>query len=223
MKVSIVIPCYNEENMIAETISKIDSLVLDKQIIVVDDGSEDRTFDIVKNNFQNVILLRHRINLGKGAALKTGCEAAIKLGADIIVLLDGDGQHQPEVIPQMVDKLQKENLDIIFASRKFNTQKMPHSSLLGNIFFTNLIKFFSRIKVDDVLNGFRAFKVSVYPKLIWEASDYSVETEVIMNTAKNKLKYGQFPIDTIYYDAYKGTTPFTGVKILFNLLKQKFL
>ena len=67
------------------------------------------------------------------------------------------------------------------------------------------------------------FRTSVYPKLAWQSPDYSVETEMIMNVGKNKIKYGEIFIETIYNDKYKGTTPFDGVEVLFRIIKSKFL
>src|SRR3989344_5325813 len=131
MEIFIVIPCYNEEKKIKEVLERINNLKLDKNIIVVDDGSFDGSCSIMENNFKDVFLLKHKINLGKGAALKTGCEAAVKLGADIIVLMDADGQHSPEVIPEMVKKLETENLDVVFGVREINIKKMPLSSFFG--------------------------------------------------------------------------------------------
>lgn len=223
MKVFVVIPCYNEEKRIVEVIKRINNLDLEKKIIVVNDGSSDDSCEAIMNNFKEVLLLEHKINLGKGAALKTGCEAAIKLGADMIVLIDADGQHSPEVIPEMVEKIERENLNIVFGVRKMDTKKMPLVLYFGNKFLTGIVNFFWGVSLSDSQSGFKAFKSSVYDKLLWDAADYSVETEMIINAGKNKLKYGEVLIDTIYNDNYKGTTPFDGIKILINLIKKRFL
>lgn len=220
MRAFIVIPCYNEEKRICDVLKKIASLGLDKKVIVVDDGSSDNSVAIIENNHKDVLLLGHKINLGKGAALKTGCEAAIQLGAEVIILLDGDGQHPPEALPQMLEKIEKENLDIVFGSRKMDTKKMPFILFLGNKFLTSVTHFFSGVFVSDSQSGLRAFKSSVYKKLYWEGVGYSAESEMIMNAGKNNLKYGEIFIDTIYNDNYKGTTPFDGLKILYNIIKK---
>ncbi len=223
MKVFVVIPCYNEKRRIDKVLKRINNLKLEKEIIVVDDGSFDNSREVVKNNFKDVLLLEHSINLGKGAALKTGCEAAVKLGADIIVLIDADGQHSPEVIPEMVKKLEKENLDIVFGIRKMDTEKMPLVLYFGNKFLTAITNFFSGMSVADSQSGLKAFKSSAYEKILWKSADYSAESEMIINVGKNKLKYGEIFIETIYNDNYKGTTPFDGIKILYRIIKSKFL
>lgn len=221
-KLFVIVPCYNEENKIKDILGKIIGLKLDKDIIVVDDGSIDNTAQIVKENFRNIFLLKHRINLGKGAALKTGCEAAIKLGADTIVLMDADGQHQPEIIPKMIRQLREEKLDVVFGARKID-KKMPNLYYIGNIFLTKLINWVSGINIIDSQTGFKVFNSNIYDKILWQSADYFVETEMIINIGKNKLKYGHTFIETIYNDLYKGTTFFDGLKIFFNVLKQKIL
>ena len=91
-RIYAVIPAYNEENNIVPTINNIKKYI--SNIIIVDDGSNDNTYSLLKQNFDNkIIILKHKINLGKGAAMKTGCEAAIKLGAETLIMIDGDGQH----------------------------------------------------------------------------------------------------------------------------------
>ena len=223
MKLAIVTPVFNEEERILGVLKRINNLKLDKKIIVVDDGSFDNSKEVVKNNFKDVLLLKHSINLGKGAALKTGCEAAVKLGANIIVLIDADGQHSPEVIPEMVKKLEKENFDIVFAARKMDIKKMPAVLYFGNKFLTGATNLFAGMSISDSQCGFKAFKASVYDKLAWQATDYSAESEMIINAGKNKLKYKEVFIETIYKDNYKGTTPFDGINVIINLIKKRFL
>src|SRR3989344_7801744 len=111
-KIFIVIPAYNEAQRIGKVLEGAKSYA--SRTIIVDDGSRDATYSAIRENFSEVIALRHKINLGKGAALKTGCDAAIKLGADIIVVMDADGQHKPEDIPRFVDSLERRERDIVF-------------------------------------------------------------------------------------------------------------
>jgi len=220
MKTSIVIPCYNEGERIIETLKRIKRLEFNKKIIVIDDGSTDNTYFKISDNFNDIICLRHKINLGKGAALKTGCDAAILMKTDIIVLMDGDGQHLPEWIPALINKMKAENSDIIFGVRKIG-KKMPLFSFFGNKFLTSTINLLTGYYLTDSQSGFRAFTSVAYKKIYWQSSDYFVETEIIVNAAKHSLKYSQLEIDTIYKDNYKGTTFFDGIKIFINLIRKK--
>jgi len=215
-KTFVIIPAYNEEKNISRVIDGAKEYT--DNIIVVDDGSRDNTFQIAKTLNESAIVLRHKINLGKGAALKTGCEAAINLGAEKLVLMDADGQHDPNDIPKLVDKLEKENLDIVFGARQPN-ENMPTMMFLGNKILTKLINFFLNIKLTDTQTGFKALTSEAYKKLRWHSSDYSVETEMIVKAGKNNLRYGEVSIQTIYKDNYKGTTCIDGIKIFFNLIK----
>lgn len=216
--VFVIIPAHNEGPSLAQLINQAKKYT--KNIIVVDDGSTDDTFFIAQKN--DIIVLRHKINLGKGAALKTGCEAALRLGAKIILFMDADGQHSPDDIPRLIKELEDKSLDIVFGVRKFD-EKMPWLMLLGNKFLTMVTNILTGISLQDTQSGFRAFQTNIYPKIRWQSQDYSVETEIIIRAGKHHLKYSQVPIQTIYKDTYKGTTIFDGIKIFFNLLKFKFL
>ena len=154
------------------------------------------------------------INLGKGAALKTGCDYAVRKGAKHIVALDADAQHNPEDIPRFADKLKK--YDIVFSYRKAS-RKMPFVLRFGNWFISNVVKALYGISLNDTQCGFRAFSGEAYKKIRWNAPDYSMESEMITRAGKQRLKYVQIPIETIYSDKYKGTTVIDGMKIVLNM------
>lgn len=219
-KIVVIIPAYNEEKTIGQVIKEVKNHV--DNIIVIDDGSGDQTYSVAKNSAQNIVVLRHKINLGKGAALKTGCEAALKLNADIIAIMDADGQHSPKDLLKLLNKLQKENLDIVFGMRPMN-KEMPILMRLGNKFLTKTINILFGISIQDTQSGLRTFTKNAYYKIKWLACDYFAETEMIINAAKNRLKYQEVPIETIYHDTYKGTTIFDGIKVFINILKNKFI
>lgn len=205
----VIIPGYNEEKNIAKVIEK--TIKFCKNIVVVDDGSSDSTSE----NAAKAIVLKHIINLGKGAALKTGVEYAIRQGARIIVALDADGQHDPAMIPEFLKTL--DDCDIVFGYRKLSS-RMPLIMRLGNWTINTMTEIIFGIKLKDTQSGYRAFKAKAYRKLRWDATDYFVETEMVANVGKKKLKYKQIPIATIYADKYKGTTVIDGIKIVLNMI-----
>jgi glycosyltransferase involved in cell wall biosynthesis len=207
----VVIPAYNEDLRIGEVIQQVKSFT--KNIIVIDDGSSDKTAEVVKN--LGVTVFRHRINLGKGAAMKTGVEAAFLLGAEVVVLMDADGQHNPKYIPQFLEKI-NEGYDIVFGSRNFSFG-VPLVRFLGNKFGSVLINLLFGIYRSDLLCGFMAFTKKTYLKIKWDSPRYGVETEIVVRTGKNKLKYTEVPIETIYIDKYKGVTILDAIGILFNI------
>ncbi|MDP3970724.1 MAG: glycosyltransferase family 2 protein [bacterium] len=220
MKSIAVIPAYNEEIHLQEVLDKVRSYV--SQVIVIDDGSSDSSFEIADSMGGQVIALQHEINLGKGAALKTGCDAAKKLGADYIICMDADNQHKPESIPKFLDALVDEDIDIVFGARQFN-KDMPFMMFMGNRVLSVIINKLFHIFVHDTQSGYRAFTVDAYDKLKWESSGYEAETEMIVRASEYHLKYAEVDIDTIYHDDYKGTTAIDGIKILLQIIKWKLL
>jgi len=206
-----VIAAYNEEKYIADVIKNA-SRFLDI-IIVVNDGSKDSTSAIARRN--GAIVIDHIINLGKGAAIRTGCDYALGIGAQKIILIDADGQHDPKDIPKFIESL-KDN-DITFGYRTFN-KKMPLVFRLGNTAITQTARILFHVSLNDTQCGYRAFKADAYKKVRWQASDYSMESEMIANVGKARLKYTQIPVETIYAEKYKGTTIFDGMKIMMNMI-----
>ncbi len=210
-----VIPAHNEEKNIAHIVAKTKKYV--HTVMVVDDGSTDATHELAQQ--AGAQTLRHIINLGKGAALKTGCDFAAANGANYLIVLDADAQHDPGEIPRFIQKFHE--YDIIFGYRKLS-QNMPMVLRIGNWLISQAIGKLYHVHLYDTQSGYRAFSAAAYKKIRWDACDYFMESEMIFNVGKNKLRYTQIPIRTIYNDKYKGTTVIDGVKILMNMFLFKF-
>lgn len=208
-----VIPAYNEEKHIEKVV--LESRKYVNKVIVVDDGSKDKTLEIAKK--AGALVLIHTFNLGLGAALKTGCEAALSLGADIIITIDGDCQHDASEIPMLIKGLTENNLDIVFGEREF--QKMPFVKRAGNYFFYLIGKAFFKMPIIDTQTGFRAFTKEAYEKIKWDSPEYSVAFEIVKNCRKNNLKVSICKINTIYIDNEKGTNIIDGLKIFKRIIK----
>ncbi len=208
----IVIPAYNEGEKISKVIERVKKI--SSNIIVVDDGSKDSTRKIAESS--GIIVLSHIVNLGKGAALKTGCDYAIIKGAKLIVALDADLQHKPEDIPRFLDALN--GRDIVFGCRQLTSDKMPAILRFGNNFINKITHILFGMNLKDTQCGFRAFTSEAYKKIRWNATDYSMESEMIANAGKQKLNYAEVAIETVYLDRYKGTTVLDGVKIVMNMI-----
>ena len=210
-KTWVIIPDYNESKNISDVIKKVKKY--SHNIIVVDDGSNDNTYEIAKKN--SVIVIKHIINLGKGAAVKTGCDFALKKGAKKLILIDSDGQHNPSEIHKFLKAL--EEVDIVFGYRQFN-KKMPFVFKFGNNSINFVTKMLYGVNLRDTQCGYRALTTKAYKKARWKSNDYSMESEMIANIGKRHLKYKEIPIQTIYSDKYKGTTIFDGIKIVTNMV-----
>jgi glycosyltransferase involved in cell wall biosynthesis len=209
--VFVIIPAHNEQKHISSVIKKIKKYTA--KIVVIDDGSRDKTFDLAKK--EGVVVLQHIVNLGKGAALKTGCEYALRKGAKGFIFIDADGQHRPEDIPRFLDALNY--VDVVFGSRSMN-RKMPFVLRFGNQFINWVNNILFRINLHDTQSGYRALRANAYKKIRWNSTDYSVESEIVANTGKKRLKYKEITIKTIYSDKYKGTTIIDGIKIVLNMI-----
>lgn len=214
MKTAIIIPCYNEEKHIGELIKKLKKYK--HKIIVIDDGSSDNTYEIAQKN--KVDVLKHIVNFGKGAAVKTACDYAIQKKFDNIILMDGDGQNRSEDIPRILDTLKTSELVITY---RVYDKNMPFVMYFGNRFINWLSALINGKKIKDTQSGFRAFKANIYGKIRWDSADYGLESEMIARAVKHKVAIKQIPIATIYHDSFKGTTIFDGIKIVANILKWK--
>ncbi|HAZ28794.1 MAG TPA: hypothetical protein DCY48_03425 [Candidatus Magasanikbacteria bacterium] len=208
MKTIAVIPAYNEAKHIAEIVSEVKKYVPD--VLVIDDASADATRELAKR--AGATVLRHPINLGKAGAIKTGCDAALSLQAEIIILLDGDGQHDPKHIPEFLAALD-EQTDIVFGSRN-DLNSMPFVRRLGTKMLEISMKRLFHVNILDMQCGYRAFRTRVYALLQWNSNNYHADAEITARVGKNNLRYKEIFIDTIYHDSYKGMTIIDGLTLL---------
>ena len=213
----VIIPAYNEEKLIGRVLRRLKTQAV--EIVVVDDGSKDNTGKVAKEF--GVTVLQHRINLGKGAAMKTGIEFAIRLKPDFVIFMDGDGQHDSKYIPEFCKKIEQ-GFDIVFGARKLS-DKVPFVRFFGNRVGAFIINLLFHIYRSDLLCGYIALTPDAYKKIKWDSSRYGVETEIVARTGKNKLKYEEVSMEAIYNDKYKGVTIMDAIGILFNIPRWKFL
>jgi glycosyltransferase involved in cell wall biosynthesis len=219
MKIFCVIPAYNEKDTIVEVLKAVKPKV--SRVIVVDDGSTDKTFELSKT--QGVIALKHIFNRGQGAALQTGNEYALRHNADIIVHFDADGQFLAEEIKELTAPIEAGQADVVFGSRflgkKTNmpwlkkTIFMPLARLANRIFFG--------VKLSDPQSGFRAMNAKA-AKLIRIKNDGMAHcSEIIGKVFESGLKTKEVPITVIYRIFGQGASG--GLKILKDLIISKLL
>ncbi len=224
--ISIIAPAYNEQETIRDfidTFKKIgDFKNLDYELIIVNDGSKDNTFNILKELKERDKQLRiknHKTNLGFGAALKTGIEAA---KGNIIVTMDSDLTHPPSFVKKLVSYLEKNNLDVCVASRYIKGGGMKNVPFYRVVLsrFANLFFFIFLCPVKDVTSGFKAYSKKIKEIKI-ENKDFSVQIEIMTKLAKEKVKFGEIPF--ILVNREKGQSKFKFLKMLpkytLNVLK----
>lgn len=191
----IVIPAYNEEKVIQDVIREIQAAGY-KNIIIVDDGSHDHTYEKAKE-MPGVVALRHMINRGKGAAVKTGIEAAKLLKAEIVVTLDGDGQHNPSDIEPMLRHIHG-NYDVVLGSRLKNCQDMPKYKIAHNHIGNFLVWMLYGLWVTDSQSGFRAYSHKALHTINTQTDRYEYDSEIVREIYRNKLKFIEIPIEVRY-------------------------
>lgn len=218
MHIFIVIPAFNEEKRIGHVLAEVKKTKL--PVVVVDDGSMDRTFEVAKR--YKVTTLRHKVNLGKGAAMKTGAIAAFKKGADAVLFMDSDGQHSVNDIPKFVKQIKADQAEVYFGRRVID-KKVPAERFLGNKIASLLVFWLYGARVRDILCGFRAITQKAFKLIEWDSLGYEVETEMAIRVGKKNLKFLEIPVEMIYYDSTKGLTLTGGVGIIFEIIKWKLL
>jgi glycosyltransferase involved in cell wall biosynthesis len=223
MSIAIVIPAYNEERHIQTVLSQLPRTVagFSVQPIVVNDGSYDRTSALARQ-VDGVVVVDHCTNLGKGAAAKTGCDAAHRLGAEIFVLMDGDNQHRGEDVDRLLQPLftpEGRPVDGLVVGTRSLAGSMPFMMRAGNRILNGAARTLFDIRTSDTQSGFRAFTRQVYPKIRWASAHYAMETEMLILAVANRVKVHEVAIPTVYHDNYKGTTPLDGLRIFGTLVR----
>jgi len=146
--------------------------------------------------------------------MSTGADYAFSQGADAIIFMDADSQHNPKELEEFKKYLDK-GYDLVFGSRNYG-MRTPMIRFLGNRFASIYINLLFRVYISDILSGYRALTKKAYNLVKWDSTRYGVETEMVARLGKHKkkLSWVEFPIDSIYVDKYKGVTIIDAIKIL---------
>jgi len=215
-KIFVIIPAFNESKILDKLIPEVNASI-EADIVLVNDGSSDNTSEVALK--YGVTVLEHSINRGAGAATFTGILYALEKGAEYIVTLDGDGQHSPSDITNVLKPVLEDNFDISIGSRMIDRKNMPMIRKLFNL-IGNLVTFvLFGIYLNDTQSGFKAFTKKTAELVNVESDGYEFCSEFIREIKRNKLKYIEVPIKTIYteYSLSKGQDFSKGVAILFRL------
>lgn len=222
MKITIVMPAYNEQRVIAKVINGLKREGYN-DIIVIDDGSKDDTAKIAK--YAGAKVFSHPINRGLGGSLGTGIAAALKNHADIIVTFDSDGQHNPKDIKRIIAPIIHKKADAVIGSRMLYPKGMPLIRRIGN-FGLNIITFvLFGIWTTDSQSGLRAFSYYGARKIHIKTNRMEVSSEIIKEIGTTKLRFKEVPIKPIYtkYSMAHGQTNLNGFKIVAKLLLKKMM
>ena len=214
---SVIIPVYNEKSTIARVISRVAALPLNLEIIVIDDCSTDGTRDVLRllSDTESVKIIFKEVNAGKGAAIRTGFEAAT---GDFLVIQDADLEYDPRDIPQLIQPLLKSEADIVYGSR-FIGEELQDESLvhrLGNAVLTGASNLFSGLKLTDMETCYKAFRKEAIAGISISQDRFGIEPELTAKLARRGFKFVEVPIryDSRGYDEGKKI----GIKDLFNAI-----
>lgn len=187
------------------------------RVLVINDSSSDRTSEEARNAGATVIDLPQ--NMGAGYATRVGCDHALEQGADIIVTIDGDGQHDPEDIPQALARLrQGDGVEVVFGVRPRN-RHMPLKKRFGNAVLTGLARVLYGARVNDSQTGFHVFTAEGYRKSRWESHRYDFVSEIVFQVARNRVKYAEVPIKTIYNGKTSGMGIMDGIRSILMMFR----
>jgi glycosyltransferase involved in cell wall biosynthesis len=210
VRVSFLIPAYNEAKTIVEVLERVEALGLDTQVVVVDDGSTDGTAAAVEGwagGRDRVVLLSQPRNFGKGAAIRA---ALSHLDGDITVIQDADLEYDPVDVPALIEPIQRGAADVVFGSRL--TGGRPQRAylfwhLVGNRFLSLLTNVLYNTTLHDMETGYKAFKTDVLRSLDLQEDRFGIEPEITAKVCKRHLRIYELPI------AYYGRTYAEGKKI----------
>jgi glycosyltransferase involved in cell wall biosynthesis len=189
--VSVIIPAYNVESSVAQVVTRCND---DYEVIVVDDGSGDGTYEAATSTRATV--LSHQQNQGKGRAMRTGSVAA---SGDILVFIDADLQHLPEDIPRLVAPIEDGRADLTIGSRiRGPRSKMPLLRRCSNTITSGMLRLRTRKNISDSQSGFRAIRKEAFDRLPLNSDRFAIETEMLICAARHKLRIEEVPVDIVY-------------------------
>jgi len=216
-KIAAVIPAYNEEKHIGDVVRRTRQQLDD--VLVVDDGSQDKTADNARAAGAEVIV--HAINRGKGETIKTGLRHFLERQFDFVIILDADGQHPPEEIDRFVTAaLSADEPKLIVGTRMNDLSSMPFVRRVVNRWMSQRISAVCGQEIPDTQCGFRMLHRQLIPELLGGAARFDYETEMLIIASRKGFKIASVPISTVYSDEVSSIHPVRDTIRFFKLMRQ---
>jgi glycosyltransferase involved in cell wall biosynthesis len=198
----VCIPAFNEEGSIGSIVKEC--MKYSEQVVVCDDGSTDKTYE--KAELAGAICLKHKKNLGKGAALKSLFDYARNCDVDIIVTIDGDGQFLPEEIPKLKKSIEDKKTDIVIGNRFDNADEMPQYRKFGNKILDKMTNLASDLPIKDSQSGYRAYSKKVIDSVKFNVNGFGADAEILIDASKKGFKISEEKVKVIYNTGMKTST-----------------
>jgi glycosyltransferase involved in cell wall biosynthesis len=211
-----LIPAFNEERFIGSLVLAVQSYV--DHVVVVDDGSSDRTVEIARKAGATVV--QHQINQGKAGAVNTGFSYVRRLEPSVLVMLDGDGQHCADDIPQLLAAVRNNEADVVVGSRFLSVKSdIPAYRKVGQHGLTLVTNLASGVSISDSQSGFRAFSAHALEQLSFSQGGFSIESEMQFLVREHRLRVQEVPIKVIYAEPAKRNPISHGMQVLNGILR----
>jgi glycosyltransferase involved in cell wall biosynthesis len=223
MKLSIIIPAYNEINTILELLRRVKAVAIDKEIIIVDDGSTDGTREILKEiKEEKIKVIFNECNKGKGFSIRKGFE---HMTGDIAIIQDADLEYYPDEYPILIQKIIEGKADAVYGTRFLGAHRVFHFyHYLGNLLLNFIANFLYDTNLSDMMTGYKAFKSNVVKRFKLRADGFGIEAEITAQVLKRRLRVYEVPIsyNRRDYDEGKKITWKDFFRSLYWLIKCKF-
>jgi glycosyltransferase involved in cell wall biosynthesis len=225
MRLSVIMPCYNEAESLPDILNKVRAITIDKEIIVIDDCSSDDTPNVLANEQRNdphLRVVRHERNRGKGAAVRTGIAAAT---GDVIIVQDADLEYDPNDFYAVLKPIFDGRVGVVYGSRFMGSHTgMYFWNALGNKFLTFLTNFLFNCWISDMETCYKAFRADIIKNIPLESNDFRIEPEITAKILLRKERIFEVPVSYIgrTYEEGKKMKPSQGFWAIWALFKYRF-
>ena len=215
--IAAIIPAYNEEKHIGDVVRRTRQQL--DHVLVVDDGSQDKTADNARSAGAEVIV--HEKNLGKGETIKTGLRHFLERDVDLVTILDADGQHRPEEIDRFTAAaLSADQPKLILGNRMNDLASMPRVRRFVNHWMSQRISAVCSQEIPDTQCGFRMLHRELIPELLGGAARFDYETEMLIVASRKGFKIASVPISNVYSDEVSSIHPVRDTIRFFKLMRR---
>lgn len=214
-KGAVLIPAYREENRIGSVVRSAKRHI--PLVVVVDDGSPDNTLHAAQD--AGAVVLVHRVNQGKGSALRTGFCYAREQGLEFVLTMDGDGQHSAEDIPAFLELFAQGTFQVLVGNRMQDPKAMPITRRIANRVMSTVLSRKMGQRVPDSQNGFRLYRTDMIPQLPETDNRFAAESEILLMLARLNVIIGSVPVRCIYGNEKSKINPFRDTFRFFRMLK----